>query len=107
MRYRMISASALPLALGVAGKSVTLMKRGDGVDVELSPRAAERIARLGAVRFEAVTEPMREPASASASEPALETLAAEYAEPMPLAHADLTLITTETPSLADAGAATE
>jgi len=101
MKYRMISASALPLALCIAGGAVAFRKPGDSVEVELSPRAAERIARHGAVRFEAFAEPVRD----SQSEPARGTLAPELAEPMPFAHADLT--PTETPPLADAGAATE
>lgn len=70
MKYRIISASALPLALGVAGKSVTLEKRGDSAEVELNPRAAGRIAHHGAVRFEAIAEPVLEPAPDSAPEPA-------------------------------------
>ena len=100
MRYRMISASALPLALDVAGKGVTLEKLGDSVEVELSKRAAERIARHGAVCFEAIPEPAREP------EPAQDTPAPEHDEPMPFEHADLTPFT-ETPPPAEAGAATE
>ena len=89
MKYRMISASALPLALGFAGNGVTLKKRGDSVEVELSAHAAGRIARHAAVRFEAIAEPAPEPAS--------ETPAPEHAEP--LACADLTGVatTTETP----------
>jgi hypothetical protein len=106
MKYRMTSASALPLALCVAGNAVAFRKRGDSVKVELSPRAAERIARYGAVLFEAVAEPVREPASESAPEPAQEVPAPEPAEP-PFAHADLTPMTTETPPPADADAATE
>jgi len=103
MKYRMISASALPLALGVAG-GVTLKKPGDSAEVELSPRAAERIARHGAVRFEAVSEPAPVP---KLPEPKREE--PEPAAPMAFAPASLTPfeITTETPPLADAGAATE
>ncbi len=91
MRYRMISASALPLALSVAGSAVALRKPGDSVEVELSAQAAERIARHGAVRFEALIEPPPEPVH----EPAEEARATEHAEPLAFAHADLT--TTETP----------
>jgi len=99
MKYRMISASALPLALGVAGGGVALKKRGDSVAVELSPRAAERIARYGAVRFETISEPAPAPKPA---EP-------EHAEPIAFAHACFTPfeIATETPPPADADAATE
>jgi hypothetical protein len=107
MKYRMISASALPLALCIAGNAVAFRKLGDSVEVELSPRAAQRIARHGAVRFEAIAEPVREPASDSAPEPAQEPPAAEHAEPMPFTYADLTPIATEPPPPADTGAATE
>ena len=90
MKYRMISASALPLALSVTGNAVVLRKPGDSVEVELRAQAAERIARHGAVRFEALIEPPPEPVH----EPAEEARAPEHAEPLQFAHADLT---TETP----------
>ena len=85
MKYRMISASALPLALGVADGEVRLKKLGDSVEVELSPRAAERIARHGAVRFEAVPEPVPvpKPLEPKPAEP-------EHAEPIAFAHACFT-----------------
>jgi len=104
MKYRMISASALPLALGVAGGGVALKKRGDSVAVELSPRAAERIARHGAVRFEAIPEP---PPAPKPPEPRQEER--EHAEPIAFAPARFTPfeIATETPPQADADAATE
>ena len=85
MKYRMISASALPLALSLAGSAVSFRKPGDSVEVELSPGAAERMARYGAVRFEAVAEPAPHPAP----EPERETPAPEHAEEVPLAPADL------------------
>lgn len=105
MKYRMISASALPHVLSVAGNRVAFGKQGDSVEVELSPRAAERIARHGAVRFEAIAEPAPEPAP----EPASETPAPE--QPMAFARADLTgvppAIPTETPPPEESGAETE
>lgn|SRR3569832_180114 len=104
MKYRMISASALPLALGVAGGEVRLKKLGDGVEVELSPRAAERIARHGAVRFEAIAEPVPVP---KPSEPKQEE--PKLAEAVAFMPASCTPpdMTTETPPQADADAITE
>lgn len=90
MKYRMISASALPLALSVAGNAVAFRKLGDSVEIELSACMAERVARHGAVRFEAIAEPAPEPVP----EPAQEAPVPEHT-PLPCAHADL--ITTETP----------
>jgi hypothetical protein len=95
----MISASALPLAFSVAGAAVVFRKPGDSVEVELSARAAERVARHGAVRFEAVSEP--------APERAEESPAAMPAEPVPFAPANLTPVTTEASPPAEPGAETE
>jgi hypothetical protein len=94
MKYRMISASALPLALCIAGNAVMLRKPGDSMEVELSPRAIERLAQHGAVRFKVIAEPVPELVN--------EPPAPEPAEPTLLALADLASITTETPPETDA-----